>query len=181
MNYSENDIDASVMEGCKKGDRLAQEKLYRGFYRVMMNICVRYTKNEADAAEVLNTGFLKVFKNIHSYTGSMATPYTWIRTIIINTCLNFIRSKEREIVTQEISATDDAYIHPGAIESLTSQDILLLVRKLPPATQAVFNLYVIDGYTHKEIAGMLQISEGTSKWHLSEARKILQKQLNSYR
>jgi RNA polymerase sigma-70 factor (ECF subfamily) len=179
LNYNEHDI-ASVIDGCKKGDRLAQEKLYRSFYRAMMNICVRYTKNEADATEVLNTGFLKIFKNIHGYTASKAGPYTWIRAIIINTCLNFIRSKEKEIITQEISGYTEAYIPPDVISSLKSDDILQLVRKLPPATQAVFNLYVIDGYMHKEIAGMLQISEGTSKWHLGEARKILQKQLNGY-
>jgi RNA polymerase sigma-70 factor (ECF subfamily) len=70
--------------------------------------------------------------------------------------------------------------HPEALVSMQSEEILQLVRKLPPATQAVFNLYVVDGYTHKEIAGMLQISEGTSKWHLSEARKTLQKQLKEY-
>lgn len=176
MNYSENDIGA-VIDGCKKGDRLAQEKLYRSFYGAMMNICVRYTKNEADAMEVLNTGFFKVFKNIKLYAGSKAAPYTWIRTIIINTCLNFIRSKEKEIITREISDGAEAYIQPNVLASLTSEDILQLVRKLPPATQAVFNLYVIDGYTHKDIAEMLAISEGTSKWHLSEARKTLQKQL----
>ena len=147
---------------------------------MMMNICVRYTKNEADALEVLNSGFFKVFKSIHTYTSSKAGPYTWIRTIIINTCLNFIRAKEKEIFTQELSDTAEAYIQPDVVASLTSEDILRLVKQLPPATQAVFNLFVVDGYTHSEVAAMLKISEGTSKWHVSEARKTLQKQLKGY-
>ncbi len=179
MNSSENDID-SVIGDCKKGNRLAQEKLYKSFYSVMMNICVRYTRNEDDAIEVLNTAFYKVFKNIHTYTSGKAAPFTWIRTIVINTCLNFIRSKNKEINVNEIEDAADIYIHPEAITQMSSEEILLLVRQLPPATQAVFNLYIIDGYAHKEIAGLLQISEGTSKWHVSEARKILQQQLKEY-
>jgi RNA polymerase sigma-70 factor (ECF subfamily) len=179
LNSSINDIEA-LITGCKKGDRLAQEKLYRSFYSVMMNICVRYTKNEADAIEILNTGFYKVFKNIHSYTAGKATPYTWIRTIIINTCLNFIRSKQKEVSTQEVEESTDIYIDAEAVTQMDSDEILRLVHGLPPATQAVFNLYVIDGYNHREIAAMLQISEGTSKWHVSEARKTLQKQLKEY-
>lgn len=147
---------------------------------MMMNICVRYTKNEADAIEVLNTGFYKVFKNIDSYTAAKATPYTWIRTIIINTCLNFIRSKEKGVSTLEVEESPNIHIDAEAVAQMDSDEILQQVQQLPPATQAVFNLYIIDGYTHKEIAAMLQISEGTSKWHLSEARKTLQKQLKEY-
>jgi RNA polymerase sigma factor (sigma-70 family) len=179
LNNSGHDI-STVIEGCKNGDRLAQEKLYRSFYSAMMNICMRYTRNEADAMEVLNTGFFKVFKNIHQYSGGKAAPYTWIRTIIINTCLNFIRSKDKNIGTAETGEAAEVHIPPDVLASLTTEDILQMVRKLPPATQAVFNLFVIDGYTHVEIADMLKISEGTSKWHVSEARKTLQKQLKGY-
>ncbi len=179
MNNSGHDI-STVIEGCKNGDRLAQEKLYRSFYSAMMNICMRYTRNEADAMEVLNTGFFKVFKSINQYSGGKAAPYTWIRTIIINTCLNFIRSKDKNIAAAETGEAAEVHIPPDVLASLTTEDILQMVRKLPPATQAVFNLFVIDGYTHVEIAGMLNISEGTSKWHVSEARKTLQKQLKGY-
>ena len=179
MNNSINDIEA-IITGCKKGDRLAQEKLYRGFYSAMMNICVRYTKNEADATEILNTGFYKVFKSIHSYAPGKAGIYTWIRTIIINTCLNFIRSKQKDIIAQDINDPAGQGIHPDIIAKMNAAEILQMVRFLPPATQAVFNMFAIDGFTHKEIAAMLQISEGTSKWHVSEARKLLQKQLKNY-
>ncbi len=153
---------------------MAQEQLYRSFYRVMMNLCLRYTKNEADAMEVLNTGFYKVFKNIERYEPAQASLYTWIRTVIINSCLDFIKSKQKEIQAKELEEAEMIDIPPDVISKIKATAILELVRQLPPATQAVFNLYVIEGYSHKEIAQLLQISDGTSKWHLSEARKILQ-------
>jgi RNA polymerase sigma factor (sigma-70 family) len=174
----EVNIDKIII-GCKAGDRTAQEQLYRSFYRVMMNLCVRYTKNQADAMEVLNTGFYKVFKNIERYEPAQATLYTWIRTIIINSCLDFIKSKQKVIQAREVEEAEQIDIPPDVISKMTSIAILELVRQLPPATQAVFNLYVIEGYSHKEIAQLLQISNGTSKWHLSEARKILQTMLQA--
>lgn len=179
MSSSINDIEL-IISNCKKGNRLAQEKLYRSFYGAMMNICLRYTKNEADAVEVLNTGFYKVFKGIHTYTPGKASAYTWIRTIIINTCLNFIRTKQKDVIAAgEVTEQEEPAIPPDIIARLNSTEILRLVQLLPPATQAVFNLFVIDGFTHKQIAAMLHISEGTSKWHVSEARKFLQQHLKS--
>lgn len=141
----------------------------------MMNLCLRYTRNEADAMEVLNTGFYKVYKNIHRYNDSMAGIYTWIRSIIINSCLDFIQSRQTLSVTGDLEQAAQAEVSPVAISALSAADILKLVRQLPPATQAVFNLYAIEGYTHGEIAALMKISEGTSKWHLSEARKKMQK------
>jgi len=121
-----------------------------------------------------------VFKSVHTYTPGKAGAYTWIRTIIINTCLNFIRARQKDIIAaSEVTEQDEPAIHPDIIARLNSAEILRLVQLLPPATQAVFNLFIIDGFTHKEIAAMLQVSEGTSKWHVSEARKFLQKQLKS--
>ncbi|HVX50027.1 MAG TPA: sigma-70 family RNA polymerase sigma factor [Chitinophagaceae bacterium] len=154
--------------------------MYRSFYSAMMTICLRYTKNEQDALEALNTGFYKVFKNIAGFTPIKGSGYTWIRTIIINTCLNVIRAKGKNIPTHEITGFTDVTIPPEVVAGMNEDAILSMVQQLPPATRAVFNLYVLDGFTHKEIAGMLNISEGTSKWHLSEARKILQHQLKKY-
>jgi RNA polymerase sigma factor (sigma-70 family) len=144
----------------------------------MMTICVRYTKNEADALEVLNTGFYKVYKNIDKYDGQKATLYTWIRTIVINSCLNFIKSRESRSAWQTLDQATSVHLSPDVFGKMNSAEILHLVRQLPPATQAVFNLYVMEGYNHREIAGLLGISDGTSKWHLSEARRILQQQIN---
>jgi len=139
----------------------------------MMNFCLRYTKNEMDAMEVLNSGFYKVFKNIHQYDPDKASLYTWIRTIIINNCLDFIRVKEKNIKAEELDKAEEIELEPEIISKMKSVDLLEMIRQLPTATQTVFNLYVIEGYTHKEIGQRVGISEGTSKWHLSEARKIL--------
>ena len=163
----------SIISGCKNNDRKAQELLYRSFYRVMMTLCLRYTKNETDALEVLNTGFYKVYKNIEKYDTGKATLYTWIRTIIINSCLDFIKAKSGRTVQEELDQAAGVDLPPDVFMKMSATEILKLVRQLPPATQAVFNLYVMEGFTHKEIGSMLKISEGTSKWHLSEARKIL--------
>jgi len=141
----------------------------------MMTLCLRYTKNETDALEVLNTGFYKVFKNIAKYEKSHAAVYTWIRVIVINSCLDFIKRSESLIETREVDDAVRIDLPPEVISKMSANEIIRLVRQLPPATQAVFNLYVLEGYNHNEIADLMKISAGTSKWHLSEARKKLQK------
>lgn len=166
-----------ILAGCRHDDRKAQEKLYRNYYRAMMSLCLRYTKNEEDALEVLNTGFLKIFRNIHRYDAVKAGLFTWMRTIIVNSCLDFIKSKQGQSQTGELNHAIQLEIQPEAISKMKSAELLNIIRELPPATQAVFNLYVTEGYNHKEIGKLMNISEGTSKWHLSEARKILQQKI----
>jgi len=144
----------------------------------MMTLCLRYTKNEADAMEVLNTGFYKVYKNISRYDAAKAALYTWIRTIIINSCLDFIKSKQGQPIREELDQAAVVHLPPDVFIKMSAADILRLVRQLPPATQGVFNLYVMEGYNHKEIGQLMGISDGTSKWHLGEARKILQQLIN---
>jgi len=146
----------------------------------MMNLCLRYTQTETDALEVLNTGFYKVFKHIHRYNAGKATLYTWIRTVIINSCLDFIKAKQSRPGTGEIELAGHIDVPPSVVAKMSASEILALVRQLPPATQAVFNLYVMEGFNHAEIGKMVGISEGTSKWHLSEARKKLQKMINEH-
>ncbi len=173
MVFEKENID--LIEGCKKGNRKAQEQLYKSYYKAMAALCMRYTKNENDAVEVLNTGFLKVFKSIERYDHKQATIYTWIRTIIINCCLDFLKIKEKAVSHHELNEASEVHIPAEAVSRMKATELLYLIRLLPPATQAVFNLYVMDGYNHREIGELLNISEGTSKWHLSEARKNLQK------
>jgi len=143
-----------------------------------MSLCLRYTKNETDALEVLNTGFYKVYKNIHRFDAAKATLYTWVRTIVINTCLDFIKAKQSLTGAGELDQAVHIHVPPEVVSNMSAMEILELVRQLPPATQAVFNLYVMEGYNHIEISQLTGISEGTSKWHLSEARKKLQKMIN---
>jgi RNA polymerase sigma-70 factor (ECF subfamily) len=167
-----------LLAGCKAGNRQAQEKLYRSFYRAMMNLCLRYTKNDMDAMEALNTGFYKVFKNIQRYDPAQASLYTWIRTIVINSCLDLAGIKENNMHPRELTEAIDAAIEPEIISKLSSARLLEIIRQLPGATQTVFNLFIMEGYSHKEIAALLKISEGTSKWHVSAARKKLQSIIN---
>jgi len=176
LNNEQENID--IISGCKKGDRKAQERLYKNYYRAMITVCLRYTKNDEDAVEVLNNGFLKVFKNIQRYESLQASLYTWIRTIVVNSCLDFIKKKQRLEKVNELDAETEVHIAPEVISKIKTEELLGQVRRLAPATQAVFNLYVIEGYTHKEIGQLLNITEGTSKWHLSEARKNLQQLIN---
>ena len=175
--YKELENLKEILDGCRNDDRKAQEKLYRNYYRAMMSLCLRYTKNEEDALEVLNTGFLKIFRYIHRYDAAKAGLFTWMRTIIVNSCLDFIKAKQRTFQSGELDHAAEVEIQPEAISKMKSVELLKLVRELPPATQAVFNLYVTEGYNHKEIGKLMSISEGTSKWHLSEARKILQQKI----
>jgi len=172
LNNEQENID--IVSGCIKGDRKAQERLYKNYYRAMMTICLRYTKNDEDAVEVLNNGFLKVFRTIQRYDSVQASLYTWIRTIVINSCIDFIKQKHKLGKVSELSEEVEVHVDPEVISKLKTADLLQEVRRLAPATQAVFNLYGVEGYSHKEIAQLLNISEGTSKWHLSEARKNLQ-------
>ncbi len=169
----------SIIKGCQKGDRKAQEQLYKNYYQAMITLCLRYTKNDADAVEVLNTGFFRVFKNIGQFNQGKASLYTWIRAIIINSCLDSIKAKQKARQYYEIDEAVEVEIPADVFNKIKATELLQLVRRLPPATQGVFNLYAIEGYSHKEIAGMMGISEGTSKWHLSEARKSLKQMLET--
>ncbi len=175
-------IDKAI-EGCLAGDRKSQEELYKLFYVPMMRLCMRYTQCEYDARSVLIAGFLKVFNNIQKFDNSKSVFSTWLHQIMINTCLDHIRSK-KNIALSELENAADVFVQPGTDAKYEAEEILIMIRTLPPATQAVFNLYFIEGYAHKEIAEMLNISEGTSKWHLSEGKKkikslLLQKENNS--
>lgn len=122
---------------------------------------------------VLNTGFLKVFRGLDKFDSSKGNLYTWIRTIVVNSCLDQVRAEKNLQRTGELEAGSGPEIYPEVYSRISQQSILDMVRQLAPATRAVFNLYAVEGYGHKEIGQMLNISEGTSKWHFSEARKKL--------
>ncbi|RYY68985.1 MAG: sigma-70 family RNA polymerase sigma factor [Chitinophagaceae bacterium] len=164
----------ALIEGCISNDRKAQELLYRNYYKSMMSICLRYCSNETDALAILNTAFYKVFKNINRYDETRATIYTWIRAIVVNESLHHINAAKTKIAPVELTAADHVHIEPTVFEKIREANLLLLIQQLAPATKAVFNLFVMEGYTHKQIGEMLNISEGTSKWHLNDARKKLQ-------
>jgi len=167
-----------LVEGCRANQRRAQEQLYRQFYRFTMSVALRYSRDEMDAADILSHAFVKVFKSIHSYDSSKGSLQTWIKKIVINEGLDHIRARERFSQNVELETVAEPVISNAVLEQMGADEIMKLINKLPPATHAVFVLYAVEGYNHRQIAEKLKISEGTSKWHLSEARKFLQQQLS---
>jgi len=168
-----------IIDACKKNDRRAQEKLYEWCYVKLMPMCARYHRNEEDARNILNIGFVKICKNLD--TISAETPFeAWARKIIKNTIIDEFRKTKNYTTLVDMKETDrELEIQSQRVEnnvwSKLETDILMgMLKKLPDVSRKVFNLYVIDGYSHKEIGNLLSISDGTSKWHLSNARKILQ-------
>jgi RNA polymerase sigma factor (sigma-70 family) len=141
----------------------------------MASLCVRYIRDKQDAMQVLNDGFLKVFTKIKLYDADKAGLYTWMRKIIINTTIDFLRKAPVIYTNNLIEIKDETTIENYVIQKMNADELLNLVKQLPGATQVVFNLYTVDGFNHREIGEMLNISEGTSKWHVSEARKQLKK------
>lgn len=162
-----------LLEDCKSHDRSAQETLYKRYYGKMMGLCMRYVKNKDDAMEILNHGFLKVFRSLDQY--NFNGPFeAWIHRIVYNSIIDSLRSKTRMPVTEEINDHQIEYaIDAGVINNLFAGDLMKMLDLLPEATRIVFNMFAIEGYKHEEIAGMLNISAGTSKWHVSNARATL--------
>lgn len=140
----------------------------------MMAICLRYVRRREDALEVLNDAFLKVYRQLSRYEAARAALYTWMRTIVINTALDALRKqkaiRDREMLPDE---TEEPGIGNEALSKLSGDELLAMIYRLPITSRLVFNLYVVDGYSHREIAEVMGISEGTSRWHLNDARRQL--------
>ena len=143
-----------------------------------MAIAMRYAIDEHEAADILGHAFVKMFRSINAYDATKGNFHGWLKRIIINESLDHIKQRSR-FTSLELETVEEPFVQNSIIEKTDAAAILQLVRQLPRATHAVFVLYAIDGYTHKEIAAQLNIREGTSKWHLSEARKILQQKITA--
>ncbi|MDT3404127.1 RNA polymerase sigma factor [Mucilaginibacter terrae] len=164
----------AVIKGCKANKRPDQEALYKLFYTDMLRLCYRYLKSDELAQEALNAGFLKVFQNIGGFNEQKGEPGAWIHAIMVNTCIDLGRKEARfNEITSTDELGDEAFVAPEVLDKLYVEDLLIAIRTLPAATQLVFNLSVLDGYAHHEIAEQLHITESTSRWHLSEAKKQL--------
>lgn len=168
-----------MLDGSLANKRKAQEALFRHFYGFAMTIALRYSRDEMDAADIVSHAFVKIFKSIHSFDSDKGSLHAWIKRIVVNEGLDHIKSRSRFSENVELETVPEPQINNSVIEQMGAEEIMEIVQKLPPATHAVFVLYAVEGYNHREIAEKLNISEGTSKWHLSEARKFLQQQLNA--
>jgi RNA polymerase sigma-70 factor (ECF subfamily) len=176
-------VDSSpvhIINGCIANNKQSQEQMYSMMYAVMMKVCMRYTGNLDDAAVLYNEAMLKVFNKIKQYEfkGSFEG---WVKRIVIHTCVDDCRKNARYNKQQWLDDTKALHIaiQPEVYSQLEANDIMQLVMQLPKNTASVFNLFVIDGYKHNEIATLLNISEGTSKWHLNEARRLLKIKLET--
>ena len=168
--YSKLSSDASLIDGCKKQNQLAQKNLYMKFYSAMLNTCMRYVNNKQDAIDILNRGFLKVFNSITDYKGEGVLE-GWVRKIIINTAIDYTRSERKYYSIMNFDAIHEEPIDSDLIDSINGDEILNIIQQLPLACRQVFSLFFIDDYSHKEIANMLNITEAASKWHLQNAKK----------
>jgi len=174
--------DEELVRGCVKNQRLFQETLYRKYFAAMMRMCARYTSDQEVAMSICNDGFLKVFKKIDSFAfkGSLEG---WIRRIVYHALSDHFRRESKYIQFMVFEEQED-HSDPQVIPGLYLEDLMELIKKLPQMTERVFRLYAIDGFNHREIGEQLGMSENTSKWHLSNARKKLQaflkQQQNNY-
>lgn len=162
-----------IIKGCRKRRRESQKKLYELYYAYGMSITLRYSDSRDQGAEILNDAFMKVFDNIKSYdTDRPFKP--WLRRIIINTAINhYHKNKKEQNFTQFEIHENNLGQKETITSSITYQDIIKMVQQLTPAYRTVFNLHVIEGFTHSEIADKLGIAEGTSKSNLAKAKKNL--------
>ncbi len=166
----------SLIKGCRKGKRESQKQLYQLYYAYGMSICIRYVNNRDEAAEVLNDAFMKVFKNIDKFDQNRDFK-PWLRTILVNTAINHYRKSQQRHFTEHIDQALEKSAQQDALSHLSYQEIIGLIQELSPQYRAVFNLYVIEGYKHEEIAEKLGIAVGTSKSNLAKAKKNLQEKL----
>lgn len=173
-------VDLDLITACINRERKAEYELYKMTYSYLMSVCFRYTNSGERARELVNIGFLKILNNIEKYRPGI--PFkTWIRKVMINILIDEFRKEKNH--KEHINYVEDykeskSYSEVNhAVTNMNVEQIHALIQQLPPVSQHVFNLFVIDGYGHKEIAGMLDMSEGTSKWHLNFSRNKLKEML----
>lgn len=171
--------EKQLIESCKKGERLAQKELYDTYSRKMMGVCLRYVNDRETAQDLLQDGFVKVFTSMDSYTG-LGSFEGWLRKIFVNCALEYLRKSD---VLREAADLDNSaeLVNPDSsvISEMSAAELMKLVQQLPAGFRAVFNLFAIEGYSHKEIGEMLDITESTSRSQFTRAKQLLQRQINT--
>ncbi len=179
-----------MLDGCKKDDRASQKALYDGYFNTFMGIAIRYVNTQADAEEVLNNAFLRIFRHINKYSGKGSFE-GWMKKIVVNCGLSFISRPDYKnqagiIALKEYSfagetnlvAGDTLFTNKSIDEKYDKEYLLQILRQLPETTRLVFNLYVFEEYNHQEIGELLVMAERTSQSHLAKARKMLSTRLD---
>jgi RNA polymerase sigma factor (sigma-70 family) len=170
-------IFEALIDRCIQRDEKARKELYDLFSVQMFNVCLRYARNRSQAEDIFQDSFIKVFENLHKLSNKNQFP-GWIKRVFVNTAIDNIRTNNKYESNEHLHVIDHfSDIEPSIIEDMSHRDLLTLVQQLPPRAKIVFNLYVNEGYSHKEIAEELGISVGTSKSHLFDAKNILKNKL----
>ena len=176
MNLGHTFTIDSLLEGCKRGDRSAQENLYKSMASKMMGVCMRYAKDREEAEDVLQLGFIKVFQKIKDFR-SDGSFEGWIRRIMVNTAIETYRKNLRSMNLVSIDEVYDQAQTTFDMNGLETKDLLKMVQELASGYRLIFNIYIIEGFSHKEISQELGITEGASKSQLSRARAILKEKI----
>ncbi len=166
-----------LIKGCVRRERSAQKRLYETFSSKMYVLCCRYVKDSMEAEDVLVKAFTKILDRIDQYKGEGSFE-GWIRRVVVNEALTYLRRNRSMYIETELEAADREPDYQNISDHLEAEDLMNMIRELPAGYRIVFNLYAIDGYSHKEIGDQLNISENTSKSQLSRARLYLQKLLS---
>ena len=175
------DDTREMIEGCMRGEKRWQDRLYKKYSSLLYGICLRYTKNRMEAQDVVQETFVKIYKNIHTFTEGHSFE-GWVRRIAINTSITQYRKNQRIGYSEDLDEVVLRRDEPTEFEDLefTREEMLHCINQLPTGYRTVFNLYVVEGFMHKEIADMLGIDVNTSKSQLSRAKSHLQKELLNY-
>lgn len=171
------DRETQLIEGCLRGERWAQKELYEAFYGKMLVVCMRYASQPEDARDILNEGYIKVFRYLARYQIGTSLE-CWIRRIMINTAIDFYRKQLRHRTEDIDNARHTASEEADVISQYTAKELMAVIQQLPPSYRTVFNLYAIEGFSHKEIGDMLGITESTSRSNLVKARTKLKAMLS---
>lgn len=166
-------IEKQLVRRCISGDRKAQKEFFEVYARKMMGVCLRYARNSQEAEDMLQDGFIRVFTHLHTFNFDGPLE-AWIRRVVVNASLRHVNKKSFSYEEIGIPEYYDQSVMSEAISKLSEQELLTLISHLPLGYKTVFNLYIIEGYSHKEIAEMLDIGESTSRSQLAKAKKTLQ-------
>jgi RNA polymerase sigma-70 factor (ECF subfamily) len=170
--------EQQLIDGCKKGDRLVQKEFYETYSRKMMGVCLRYVGDRETARDILQEGFIKVFTGMDSYAGAGSFE-GWMRKIFVNCALEYLRKSDVLRDAAELNYSHEIF-HSGhsVIAEMSASELMKIVQQLPAGFRAVFNLFAIEGFSHKEISDMLGITESTSRSQYTRARQLLQRKIN---
>lgn len=167
-----------LIEGCIEGKKRSQEMLYRQFSSFLFGVCMSYSKNRAEAEDIFQDGFVRIFQNLKQFKGDGSFE-GWMRRIMVNTALERFRKTNPLYLVEDYFSFDGDIEPDDAVSQISADDLMKLIQDLSPMYRVVFNLYALEGMSHKEISAQLNISEGTSKSNLSRARAILQKKVKT--